>query len=211
MCHNMSVSMPPVRRRPDTKILAAARKIFSEKGYSVAGINEIIAESRTSKKSFYNYYPSKKSLGEAYISAEKGEALRFMDNLMSRHRGNFAAFAHTWAYSLSKAARCGIYFGCPFSNTAAQAWMDFYALLNSVMTEWREKLSDYLGICGTNGDRHQRNRVAEKMLILYEGAIQMWRLTGETIYFSLFEEMLCDLAGVSHTKNVRQRPSEKEN
>lgn len=59
------------------KIVTAAWKLFYEQGYEDTTIEEIIAESKTSKGSFYHYFKSKTDLlgSLAYLFDEKYEEL----------------------------------------------------------------------------------------------------------------------------------------
>lgn len=183
---------------PGARLLGAARELFSEQGYQVAGINEIIARSGTSKKSFYKYFPGKQKLGEAYLQAERDEQFRMLHQLMQRHRDNYRAFVRTWIYTLKKGVGCEDYQGCPFANTAAQALKEFGEPIGAIMQEWHERLTEYLTGCDLALNRKAARRLSGLMLMQYEGAIQMWRLTGDVKYFDLCEEALCGLAGVSY-------------
>lgn len=59
------------------KIISAAWKLFYEQGYDQTTIDEIIAESGTSKGSFYHYFDGKDALLESlsYLFDEKYEVL----------------------------------------------------------------------------------------------------------------------------------------
>jgi AcrR family transcriptional regulator len=175
---------------PGARLLEAARELFNEQGYAVAGINEIIARSSTSKKSFYNYFPSKKKLGEACLRAEERDLFRFLDDLSGQHRRDYRAFARAWARSIKRAARAGEYRGCPISNTAAQALAEFRGPLQDTVTRWSQKLATYLANCDLKMSPAHAEGAARLILMQYEGAVQMWRLSGETQYFDRFEEML---------------------
>lgn len=60
------------------KIITAAWKLFYEQGYDDTTVEEIIAESKTSKGSFYHYFTGKDSLlsSLSYLFDEKYEELR---------------------------------------------------------------------------------------------------------------------------------------
>lgn len=64
-------------RNTKSKIVSAAWKLFYDNGYNNTTIDEIIAESGTSKGSFYHYFESKDSLlgSLAYLFDEKYEQL----------------------------------------------------------------------------------------------------------------------------------------
>ncbi len=49
------------------RILETAGELFFQRGYSGVGINEIIEKAGTAKASFYQHFPSKESLCEAWL------------------------------------------------------------------------------------------------------------------------------------------------
>ena len=61
-----------------SKIVSAAWKLFYEQGYEDTTVDEIIAESKTSKGSFYHYFKSKDELmgSLSYLFDEKYEEIR---------------------------------------------------------------------------------------------------------------------------------------
>ncbi|MCR9140978.1 MAG: TetR/AcrR family transcriptional regulator [bacterium] len=179
---------------PGARLLDAARELFYEHGYAAAGINEIIARSGTSKKSFYNYFPSKARLGEAYLARERADLFDSLDERIADHRDDFRGFLRSWVRDLKQAAAGQAYFGCPFANIAAQTGGQFEEILAATAREWREKLRDFLRGCDLGLSPKRADAFAELMLMQYQGAVQMWRLSGDTHYFDLIEETLKSLA-----------------
>ncbi|WP_426386272.1 TetR/AcrR family transcriptional regulator [Pseudomonas brassicacearum] len=53
--------------KPRDRILKTAIILFNERGVHTVGIDRIIAESGVSKRTFYNYFPSKADLVAAYL------------------------------------------------------------------------------------------------------------------------------------------------
>ncbi|WP_223458890.1 MULTISPECIES: TetR/AcrR family transcriptional regulator [unclassified Pseudomonas] len=53
--------------KPRDRILKTAIILFNERGVHTIGIDRIIAESGVSKRTFYNYFPSKADLIAAYL------------------------------------------------------------------------------------------------------------------------------------------------
>lgn len=204
-----------VHSNPGARLLLAARELFSTQGYGAAGINEIIARSGTSKKSFYNYFPGKQKLGEAYLAAERQELFEFLDEIIERHRGDFRAFIRTWAAMLKKAAGRGEFTGCPFARMSAQAGEEFAGDLAKTADEWREKLRLYLLESDLNfgpsqdgspsGGAKSAGVLADAILVQYQGAVQMWRLSGNPDYFDTMAEGICRMAGVSDVKQGRRK------
>ena len=204
-----------VHSNPGARLLVAARELFSVQGYASAGINEIIARSGTSKKSFYNYFPGKQKLGEAYLAEERRELFEFLDELMERHRGDFRGFIRTWAAILKKAAARGEFTGCPFARMSAQAGADFARDLATTADAWREKLRLYLLESDLNfgpsedgarsGGAKSAGVLADAILVQYQGAVQMWRLSGSPDYFDTMADGICRMAGVSDAKPGRRK------
>ncbi|MCB1325344.1 MAG: TetR/AcrR family transcriptional regulator [Spirochaetales bacterium] len=172
---------------PGARLLAAARDLFDEHGYAGAGINEIIARSNTSKKSFYSYYPSKRDLGEAYLREQEAHLLEQLDQMAGKYAGDYAAFVRAWARSLKAGARLNQRYGCPFASTAAQTSDEFSELLGSIVSGWSAKLEVFLSDCFSEFSRQQIRTLSRLILVQYEGSIQMWRLTKDPNYFDLFE------------------------
>ena len=74
-------------RNTKGKIISAAWKLFYEQGYEDTTVEEIIAESKTSKGSFYHYFEGKDALlsSLSYLFDEKYEELsaRFPEGMCS--------------------------------------------------------------------------------------------------------------------------------
>src|SRR5690606_4330083 len=77
---SLSVYGALTMKKPNAKqrILETAGELFFQRGYSGVGINEIIEKAGTAKASFYQHYPSKESLCEAWLRSvhEQSEAQR---------------------------------------------------------------------------------------------------------------------------------------
>ncbi len=74
------------RARPETRerIVGAAAEVFAEKGYRQSAVDDIVERSRTSKGSFYHFFPSKEAiflallerLGSLLLARVSGEVER---------------------------------------------------------------------------------------------------------------------------------------
>ena len=73
---NVKKSESPKKQRNREKIMSAAQRIFSEKGYSAATINEIARAANVNKCTLYTYYEGKVMLW--YVSAYK-----YMESLIN--------------------------------------------------------------------------------------------------------------------------------
>ena len=174
---------------PGARLLETARQMFYEHGYVGSGINEIIARSQTSKKSFYAYFPSKQRLGEAALRVEEQRLHGLLSALFRRYPQDYGRFVTSWARGLKRAARCGDYHGCPFSNTAAQALSEFEGALRDIARDWQEQLRLYLMSCDLRLAVGAAQECSARLLMQYHGAIQMWALSGDLIYFDRFADL----------------------
>ena len=57
-----------------SKILAAARKVFAEKGYAAATVRDIVRETDLASGTFYNYFDDKEQAFRAVLEVFLGEA-----------------------------------------------------------------------------------------------------------------------------------------
>ena len=107
-------------RKPKAKerILNQASELFTEKGYSVVGINEIIEKSGTAKASFYHHFPSKEQLCVTWLTETHARSDARHDAILNAEGSAtekvIAYFDHLKTWLNTKDFR-----GCPFTNTAA--------------------------------------------------------------------------------------------
>ncbi|MBL8022121.1 MAG: TetR/AcrR family transcriptional regulator [Leptospirales bacterium] len=176
---------------PADRILKRARKLFYEQGYSTTGIDQIIAESGTSKKSFYRYYPSKSDLARAYLKSEREALLGYFEELTTRQQ-TYSGFVRAWCKILRTRAHNGTFFGCPFGNYASQSpdSVRDRKLLVETMEAWRETLEKFLKRCAPSISRAQLTQTVNRILILYQGGLQMWNITGDETYLKHLEHEL---------------------
>jgi AcrR family transcriptional regulator len=80
---SLTPAVPPRGRREERKaqnrekLLAAARKVFAEKGYGEATARDIVRATDLATGTFYNYFPDKQAAFSALLDemSEKGRAL----------------------------------------------------------------------------------------------------------------------------------------
>ena len=87
-------------RNTKGKIVSAAWKLFYEQGYDNTTVEEIIAESGTSKGSFYHYFEGKDALLEtlSILFDEKYEELQGVAEAMDAVAVCICLFAHVSSY-----------------------------------------------------------------------------------------------------------------
>lgn len=65
-------------------ILTVGQKLMAAKGFSSVGLSEILTSSGVPKGSFYHYFASKESFGEALLDMYFNDYLAEMDNTLSQ-------------------------------------------------------------------------------------------------------------------------------
>jgi len=78
---------PQRKRRPDARpdeILAAALKVFSEKGFSAARVEDVAREAGLSKGAVYLYFASKEAMLEALVEQSAGRLASAAEQLITQ-------------------------------------------------------------------------------------------------------------------------------
>jgi AcrR family transcriptional regulator len=81
---------PRWRRRKDARpseIIAAAFKLFAEKGFAAARLDDIAAEAGVSKGALYLYFETKQDIFEAVASEAMGANLDAIEQMARAHQG----------------------------------------------------------------------------------------------------------------------------
>ncbi len=118
--NNRQVCMQLLMRKQNAKqrILETAAKLFSERGFSGVGINEIIEKSETAKASFYQHFKSKDLLCATWLADMHARSEKNHDAILQGKEPatdklrDYFEFLKTWL-------RDNNYRGCPYTNTAA--------------------------------------------------------------------------------------------
>lgn len=77
------------RERPATRrrILEAAAEVFAHKGYYQAAVDDIVRASRTSKGSFYHFFPSKQGIFLALVDMLSDQLLSRVEKAIAAQQG----------------------------------------------------------------------------------------------------------------------------
>lgn len=65
------------------RILDAAERLVLDRGLAATSVDDILAESRTSKGSFFHHFPSKNHLARALVERYAANDVAFLDELMA--------------------------------------------------------------------------------------------------------------------------------
>jgi len=180
----------PVRDR----ILDTAGRLFLSQGYSETGINQIISESESARASFYLHFPSKEDLGREYIRQYGNRNIALLQTLAQRTEDP-QILVKSWARLLRREARGGTLFGCPMANLRSQVPTTTHVLsveACKLSLETIEVLKGFLEKAKSAGYApgvKNAKQTARKLFAVYEGVLQVWRLTGDLEAFDDLEEL----------------------
>lgn len=166
------------------RILGTATALFESQGYAATGINQIIAESKAAKASFYDHFPSKELLGKEYLARYGKDHLALIRTLMERSDSP-EDFVRSWVRILKRQLKLKKFYGCPMSNLRAQT-ADSSPLLKSEVKSLAEStielIASYILRVNPGGlfaSEKPASLAARRIFSAYEGAIHTWQLTGD--------------------------------
>ena len=141
--------------RTDVKqhILDTGRSIILGKGFSAVGLNEILLTAQVPKGSFYHYFKSKESFGEALVESYMGGYLAQVNGLLQAD-GTPAAerllrYWHSWMGSSdSEAAECN----CLVVKLSGEV-SDLSEAMRAALLRGTDQIVERLGDCIAQGLR----------------------------------------------------------
>jgi len=175
------------------RLLQSAFINFYARGFDKAGINEILSEAGVYKKTMYHYFESKDDLGVAYIRAQAVVYLKMMRKITFRH-DDFSAFWQSWNRNFRRMVQTDGYFGCPFANFNNQTLgrsQKFSAEISHIMQLWINSLTSGISRMKSGGSLLSKKiaeSLAERLLVLIEGVIQMYMIQRNPKYLKILEE-----------------------
>ena len=101
------------------RIIATALDLFYRQGYLATGINQVIAESRVSKNTFYYYFPSKDDLCVAYLQERHKIWMQWLSDHLKTKSSPYKKLISLFAF-LEKWLRECDFRGCAFLNIATE-------------------------------------------------------------------------------------------
>ncbi len=144
------------------RILAAADKLFYEQGIRAVGVDTIAAQAGVSKRTLYNYYPTKDDLIAAYLTAR----FKHMEPSDAPAREQILGYFDR----LERLMAEGGFRGCPYVNAVCELGDRKHAATSIAVRfkeeriRWYERLLERMGVADPQG-------LAMQLQILVEGAI----------------------------------------
>ena len=144
------------------RILAAADKLFYEQGIRAVGVDTIAAEAGVSKRTLYNYYPTKDDLIAAYLTAR----FKHVEPSDAPAREQILAYFDR----LEKMMASGGFRGCPYVNAVTELSDRKHAATGIAVRFKEERIRWYQTLLGRMGVADPEE-LALQLQILVEGAI----------------------------------------
>lgn len=168
-----SVSTNRAEKQPKTpaaqRILTAASEMFYREGIRGVGVDAIAAEAGVTKKTLYERFGSKDELIAAYLRARDERWRDWLAQVVARGGGSakerlLSTFDALGEWMDKENPR-----GCGFVNAAVEL-PDADHPARAVITEQKRWLRGYLAELAEEAGAEQPEDLAERLLILHEGA-----------------------------------------
>ena len=188
------------------RILETADRLFYGQGIRAVGVDTIAAEIGISKRTLYNYFPSKDDLIVAYLSRRLQPAPPSDLPPLQQLLGNFDRLERTFA--------SGVFSGCPFVNAVAELKEPGHAA-NKIAFAFKEqrrtRFRDLLVRLGVD----DADTLALQLQLLVDGAIAAALVRGDPKVAGIARKAACvllaaagvDVAGTAAKR--RQRPKRR--
>jgi AcrR family transcriptional regulator len=152
------------------RILETTDKLFYGKGIRAVGVDTIAAEIGISKRTLYNYFPSKDALIVAYLSRRVRPAEASDLPPVEQILGAFDRLERSFE-------RSG-YRGCPFVNAVAELGEPRHAA-NQIAVSFKEQRRTWFRELLTRLDVADPDGLATQLMLLVDGAIAAALVRGD--------------------------------
>lgn len=159
-------------RKPNAKerILETAAALFHQRGYSEVGINEIIEKAETAKASFYQHFPSKESLCEAWLENIHERSEQNKADLLKSERTPAEKIAFYFE-QMEAFMQASNFRGCPYSNTGAVSDSSCSGILTQIQGHKESIRHFFHEVCRQQfADAEKARELGDRMFLLYSGA-----------------------------------------
>jgi AcrR family transcriptional regulator len=152
------------------RILETADRLFYGQGIRAVGVDTIAAEIGISKRTLYNYFPSKDDLIVAYLSRRIRPAQASDRPPAEQILGDFERLERSFA--------SGVFRGCPFVNAVAELKEPRHAA-NKLAIAFKEQRRIWFRELLTRLDVVDANGMATQLMLLVDGAIAAALVRGD--------------------------------
>jgi AcrR family transcriptional regulator len=199
--------MPPSETRAEARssemrerILETADRLFYDQGIRAVGVDTVAAEIGISKRTLYNYFPSKDELIVAYLQRRLRPTPPSDLPPAEQILGNFERLERTFSI--------GVFRGCPFVNAVAEIKQSSHAA-NKVAFAFKEQRRLWFRDLLVKLDVKDPDTLALQLQILADGAIAAALVRGDpkvAVTAGEAARTLLAAAGVKLPRPKRARP-----
>lgn len=181
------------------RLLREGLIFLTEKGYTSAGIDEILQSAQVPKGSFYYHFKNKADFGLHLVDAYHQYFLRKLDRCLSNE--DLPYIARVQAFMDDAAAgmqRHGFQRGCLVGNLGQEMGVlpeAFRAKLIAVLEAWQNRLATCLASAqadGTLAPHHDPHRLAVNFWIGWEGAVLRAKLERHAAPLTSFSDFFME-------------------
>ena len=144
------------------RILAATDRLFYEQGIRAVGVDAVAAETGISKRTLYNYYPSKDDLIAAYLSRRFRPMPASDRPPLEQILGYFDRLERSFASDRFR--------GCPFVNAVAELKQPGHAA-NGIAIAFKDERRGWFAAQLARLRIAQPEELATQLMLLVDGAI----------------------------------------
>jgi AcrR family transcriptional regulator len=152
------------------RILAVADRLFYGQGIRAVGVDTVAAEIGISKRTLYNYFPSKDDLVVAYL-------LRRVQPVPASDRPPAEQILGVFD-RLERSFSSGAFRGCPFVNAVAELKEPRHAA-NRIAAEFKQQRLGWFRDLLMRLDAKAPDRLAVQLQLLVDGAIAAMIVRGD--------------------------------
>jgi AcrR family transcriptional regulator len=181
------------------RILETADRLFYGQGIRAVGVDTIAAEIGISKRTLYNYFPSKDDLIVAYLSRRIRPAEESDLAPAEQILGDFDRLERSFAR--------GVFRGCPFVNAVAELKEPKHAA-NKIALAFKEQRRTWFRNLLKRLHVANPDALATQLLLLVDGAIAAALVRGDPKVARAARDaarVLLDAAGVPISSDARAR------
>ena len=173
-----------------SRLLATADRLFYAEGVHAVGIDRLIKEAGVAKGSLFHNFTGKDELIAAYL---QGRAVQRRERIAEHQEGLDDPVDKVLAVfdALAEAAGSPTYNGCPFANATAEARGD--GVEAREMRHFRDWLNGEFRRLSEQADLTEPQRVADRLQVLYDGAVSTSHLDGRPEAVSTAKALAIDV------------------
>lgn len=174
--------MPRSAHETRQQILREAHRLFRKSGFFRAGIDEIAAASRVTKRTLYHHFESKDALLAAVLAAQHAEVFASADPYGVRLSGTPAEIVEVLFDKLVEWSATPHWAGSGFTRLAMELADLPGHPARTIAHKHKAALERYLGeVLLVAGLEHSRER-ARELFVLIEGAMALILIHGDPSY-----------------------------